>query len=163
MNKSGTKNFKVSLPDGTIMYHAVYNNGSNKAFMIHVKEVMSLCKRKDFYKSYEKALKNKEDCTSRFNAAQQKPDNAIADPTTTPERAKVLEKSLELATAVVVVAEKTVLKRGGRHFLPLRDAFRRKFPSEVVQDHGHSNWGNTLDGFTRECAEYCPRAFCRLL
>ena len=96
-NKSGTKNFKVSLPDGTIMYHAVYNNGSNKAFMIHVKEVTSFCKRKDFYKSYDKALKNKEDCTLRFIGAQQKSNEAIADSTTTPERAKALEKSLELA------------------------------------------------------------------
>ena len=41
----GTKNFKVSLPDGTIVYHAVYNNGSNEAFVIHVKEVLSFCKR----------------------------------------------------------------------------------------------------------------------
>ena len=50
-SKSGTKNVKVSLPDGTIMYHAVYNSSLNKAFMIHVQEVMNFCKRKGFYKS----------------------------------------------------------------------------------------------------------------
>ena len=48
--KLGTKNFKVSLPDGTIVYHAVYDNGSNESFVIHVKEVLSFCKRKNYYK-----------------------------------------------------------------------------------------------------------------
>jgi hypothetical protein len=48
--KLGTKNFKVSLPDGTIVYHAVYNNGSNEACMIHIQEVLNFCKRKGFYK-----------------------------------------------------------------------------------------------------------------
>ena len=51
-SKLGTKNFKVSLPDGTIVYHAVYNNGSNKDFVIHVKEVLSFCKRKNYDKFY---------------------------------------------------------------------------------------------------------------
>ena len=36
-SKPDTKNLKVILPDGTIVYHAVYDNGSNKAFVIHVK------------------------------------------------------------------------------------------------------------------------------
>ncbi len=34
---SGTKSFKVMLPDGTIVYHKVYDGGTNKAFNIHVK------------------------------------------------------------------------------------------------------------------------------
>ncbi len=45
-SKLGTKTFKVSLPDGTIVYHAVYNNGLNEAFVIHVNEVLSFCKRR---------------------------------------------------------------------------------------------------------------------
>ena len=53
-SESGTMNFKVNLPDGTIVYHAVYDNGSNKAFVIHVKEVLSFCKRKNYYKYYKK-------------------------------------------------------------------------------------------------------------
>ena len=59
-SKPGTKNFKVSLPDGTIVYHAVYGNGLNEAFVIHVKEVLSFCKRKNYDKFYKKALKTKE-------------------------------------------------------------------------------------------------------
>ena len=55
---------------------------------------------------------SKEDFSLRFDAAQKKSDDSITDPTTTPERAKALEKSLELATAAVVLAEKTQLKRG---------------------------------------------------
>ena len=27
--KSGSKSFKVTLPDGTVVYHKVYDNGSN--------------------------------------------------------------------------------------------------------------------------------------
>ena len=60
--KSGTKNCMVSLPDGTIVYHAVHDNGLNETFIIHVKAVLSFCKRKNYYKFYEKAESSKEDC-----------------------------------------------------------------------------------------------------
>ena len=115
-SKLGTKNFKISLPDGTIVYHAIYGNGSNKSFMIHVNKVMRFCKRMDFYKSYKKAKTNFKDCTSRVNTAQQKFDDAIADPTTTPERKKAIQKSLELATTSMVLAEKTIPKRRKQFF-----------------------------------------------
>ena len=42
---AGSKKFKVTLPDGTAVYHKVYDSGSNKALVIHVKEVLSLIKR----------------------------------------------------------------------------------------------------------------------
>ena len=64
-NKSGTKYYKVGLPDGTMVYHADYDNGSNT--------------KKGFYKSYEKSKMNFEDDTSRLNTAQQKLDDANAD------------------------------------------------------------------------------------
>ena len=115
-SKSGTKNFKVSLPDGTIVYHAVYDTGTNKALMIHVQEDMNFCNRKGFYKSYKKVKTNFEDCPSRFNTNQQKLNKANADPTTTPERKKALEKSQELATTAVDLAEKTIPKRGKQFF-----------------------------------------------
>ena len=76
-SKLCTKNFKVSLPDGTIVYHAVYDMGSSEAFVIHV----SFCKRKNYYKFYKKGEKAKEDYSLRFNAAQKKSDDAIADST----------------------------------------------------------------------------------
>ena len=109
--KLGTKNFKVSLPDGTIVYHAVYDNSSNKAFMIHVQEVMNFCKRKGFYKSNKKAKTNVVDCTTRFANAQKTPNNANADPTTSADRKKALKKSLELATTAVKLAERTILRK----------------------------------------------------
>ena len=43
---SGTNNFKVTLLDGTVVYHKVYESGSNKASVRHVKEVLHLIKRK---------------------------------------------------------------------------------------------------------------------
>ena len=67
------------MPDGTIVYHVVYNNGLNKAFVIHVKEVLVFCKRKNYYKFYEKADKSKEDCSLQYQAAQKKSDNSIND------------------------------------------------------------------------------------
>ena len=51
--KLGSKRFKVTLPDGTVVYHKVYNSDSNEAFVIHVKEVLSLVKRKKYYDYYE--------------------------------------------------------------------------------------------------------------
>ena len=81
-SKLGTKIFKVSLPDGTIVYYAVDDNGSNKDFMIHVQEIMNFCKRKGFYKSHKKAKTNFADCTTRLASAQKKLNDANSDPTT---------------------------------------------------------------------------------
>ena len=47
----------------------------------------------------------KEDSKLRFTAAQKKSDDSIANPTTTPERAKALERSLELAIQAVMESE----------------------------------------------------------
>ena len=44
---SGTKNFKVTFLDGTVVYHKVYDGGNNEAFIIHVKEVIKFAKRKN--------------------------------------------------------------------------------------------------------------------
>ena len=60
--KLGSKKFKVTLPDGTIVYHKVYDTDENKAFVIHMKEVLSLIKRKKYYDYYEVAVMTKEDC-----------------------------------------------------------------------------------------------------
>ena len=51
-----TKNFKVTLPDGTVVYHKVYIGGTNEAFIIHVKEVIKLVKRKNYFDYYEAAV-----------------------------------------------------------------------------------------------------------
>ena len=61
----------------------MYDNGSNEAFVIHVKEVLSLIKRKNYYNYYEGGVLKKEDFTQRFTAAQKKSDDSIADATTT--------------------------------------------------------------------------------
>ena len=114
--KLGSKSFKVTLPDGTIVFHKVYDNGWNKAFITHVKEVISLNIRKNYYIYYEGAVMKKDDCILRFTAAQKKSDDSIANPTTTPERAKALERSLELATQAVMEAELHVDKRGKSFF-----------------------------------------------
>ena len=78
----------------------------------------------------------KEDCSLRFKAAQKKTDDAIADPTTTPERAKALEKILELATTAVVAAEKTVLKRGKIFF---------SFYKMLLGESSQMKWSKIVD------------------
>ena len=83
---SGTKSFKVTLPDGTAVYHKMYDGGPNKAFIIHVKEVLSLIKRKSYNDFYDGAKVNKDDYLQCFRNAQKKSDNAIADPMTMVDR-----------------------------------------------------------------------------
>ena len=114
--KLGSKKFKVTLPDGTIVYHKVYNIGSNKACIIHVKEVLSLIKQKNYYDYYEGAVLKKEDCQKQFDSAQKKSDNSIADPTMKVEKAKALERSLELAIQAVMKSE-VHLEKSGKSFL----------------------------------------------
>jgi len=116
-SKTGTKHFKVTLPAGTIVYHAVFDNGSNESFMIQVQEVSNFCKRKDFFKAYEKAQASFADCTLRCHNAQVKLDDAIADPTTTPERMQALTKSLELGTTAVVF-QRSIFQREGSNSFP---------------------------------------------
>ena len=82
--KSGTKNFKVTLPDGTILYHAVYDSGSNVAFVIHVQEVLNFYKQKGSYKAYTKAQSHCEDCVIWCANTQKTLNDANGDPTTTP-------------------------------------------------------------------------------
>jgi hypothetical protein len=141
---AGTKSFKVTLPDGTVVYNKVYDGGTNKAFIIHVKEVLSLIKRKSYNNFYEGAKMTKNDCLQRFNKAQKKSDDAIADPTTTVERGKALEKSLELATQAVMAAELNLLKRGKAFFgfyeTMLGDASRVRWTRIVDSQAGVMPW-----------------------
>ena len=58
----------------------------------------------------------KDDAILQFTAAQKKSDDSIANPTTSPERAKALERSLELAIQAVMEAELHVEKRGKSFF-----------------------------------------------
>ena len=116
-SKSSTKNCKVVLPDGTIGYHAVFNNGLNEAFIIHVQEVLNFCNRKGFFKAYNKSMAHFEDCSTRSNMAKAMLTDAKNDPTTSKERMKALKKSLELATTAVVLAKR--LSQGeGSNFSP---------------------------------------------
>ena len=102
-SKLGTKNFKVTLPDGTIVYHAVYDNGSNKPFVIHVQEVLNFCNHKGFFKAYDKAESHFVDCTTRSKMSKDKLTDAKNDPTTSKDRMKALKNSLELANTAVVL------------------------------------------------------------
>jgi hypothetical protein len=70
---SGTKNFKVTLPDGTVVYHKVYDGGNNESFIIHVKEVIKLAERKNYFDYYEAAAFKKGQCVTQCNKAQRNP------------------------------------------------------------------------------------------
>ena len=71
-DSAGTKSFKVSLPDGTVVYHAVLGNGSNETFMIHVHDIMNFCKRKGFYDGYDSALAQLKETVIRKSTATKK-------------------------------------------------------------------------------------------
>ena len=102
-SKSNTKIFKITLNDGTIVYHAVYKNGSNKAFIIHVQEVLNFCKNKGLFKAHKKYKAHLQDCTSRSAMAKDKLTEAQLDPTTSEDRMKALVENLELASTAVLL------------------------------------------------------------
>ena len=52
-DSAGTNSFKVSLPGWYYPYHAVFDNGLNEAFVIHVLEIIKFCKHKGFYDAYK--------------------------------------------------------------------------------------------------------------
>ena len=114
--KATTKKFKVTLHDGTTAYHAVYDSGSYKAFVIHVQEVLNFCKNKGLFKAYKKSKLHLLDCITRSNGAKDKLTEAKEDPTSSEDRMKVLEKSQELATTAVLLAAKAMPRRGKQVF-----------------------------------------------
>jgi len=111
-SKSSTKNFKITLYDGTIIHQAVYKNSLNEAFIIHVHEVLNFCKNKGFFKAYEKSKAHLQDSITRSAMAKDKLTEAQIDPTTSKDRMKALVKSLELASTAVLLATKAIPRRG---------------------------------------------------
>jgi len=94
----------------------MYNNGSNKTFVIHVQEALNFCKNKGFFKSFEKGEAHLVDCTARCTNTKDKLNNAILDPTTSKDRMKALKKSQELADKAVFIANKSIPRRGKQFF-----------------------------------------------
>ena len=132
-----------------MVYHKVYDGGSNETFVVHVKEVLNLIKRKGYNDFYEGAKLTKDDCLLRHRRAMKRSDDAIADPTTSVDRNKALEKSLELATQQVMTAELSLLKRGKAFFRILRNHVGGSFTSKVDKDCRLSSRRNALDRSTR--------------
>ena len=114
-SKSSTTNFKITLTDGTIVYHAIYENGLNEAFIIHMQEVLNFCKNKGFFEGYKKSKAHLLDTITRSDIAKDKLQEAINDPTTSEDRLKVLDKSLDLASTAVLLATKTIPRKGSNY------------------------------------------------
>jgi hypothetical protein len=79
------------------VYHKVFVNGLNAAFVIHVQEALNFCKRKGYYIAYKNSKAQLVECFPRMTAAQKKLDDSKADPTTPKERHKLLKRSPVLA------------------------------------------------------------------
>ncbi len=160
---SGTKNFKVTLPDGTVVYHKVYDDGNNEAFIIHVKDVIKLAKRKNYFDYYETAVFKKGQCVTQCNKAQKKSDNAIKDPTSTVDEKKVLKKSLELAIQAVMEAELHLLKRRKAFFgfyeTMLGEGPRVRWTRIVDSQIGVMPWTNLKGEVNNVEREYSAESF----
>ena len=52
---SGASKYKLELPGGTKVSHALWESGSVKAFLKHVMSAMSYVTRKGYFKEYEEA------------------------------------------------------------------------------------------------------------
>ena len=135
----------------------MYNNGSNKAFVIHVQEVLNFCNNKGFIKSFKKCKLNRVACTTRWGMAKVKPDDAKLDPTTSEDRMKALEKSEELASTAVTLATKSIPRRAKQFFslyeMLLVENARVKWSQIVEAQIGATGWtdlqGN-VQGVARE-------------
>ena len=115
-SKTSTTKFKVTLTDGAIVYHNMYDNGLNKAFVIHVQEVLNFCKNKGFFNLFAKGEKHLVDCAARWEMAKNKLGNATLDPITSEDRMNSLEKSEELASTAVTLATKSIPRRAKQFF-----------------------------------------------
>ena len=114
--KTSTKNVKVSLHDGTTVYHAVYDSGSNEAFITQVQQVLNFCKNEGIFKAYKQSKLHLQDCVIKHKNAKDKLQEAINDPTTSEDRMKALEKSQQLGGTAVLLASKAIPRRGKQLF-----------------------------------------------
>ena len=55
VNTTGTMTIK--LPDKTIIQVSIWNTGTPEAFLVHVREALSACKRKGYFEQYDEAIK----------------------------------------------------------------------------------------------------------
>ena len=88
----------------------------NEAFVIHVQEVLNFCKNKGFFKANDKSKAHLQDCTTRNITAKVKLQDAKNDPTTSEDRMEALVKSQELAGTSVLLATKSISRRGKQVF-----------------------------------------------
>ena len=57
VNASGASEYKLELPGGTKVQHALWGSGSVEAFLKHVMSAMSYGIRKGYFKEYAEAKK----------------------------------------------------------------------------------------------------------
>ena len=65
------------MQDGTEISHSLSDTGSNKAFMIHVQEVLSFCDRKQFFALFAESEWALETAKTNVEEAQAKLDWAL--------------------------------------------------------------------------------------
>jgi len=76
------------------------------------------------------------DFTTRLTSSQKKLDDANADHTTSADRKKALEKSLQLATTAVELAENIIPKKGKSLF---------SLYKTLLGDNAQVNWSRIVE------------------
>ncbi len=56
VNKGKKYSYKIKLPNKTEFRVPIWDTGTQKAFLIHVQQAKSACKKKGLFKDYEDAL-----------------------------------------------------------------------------------------------------------
>ena len=56
VNKGKEYSYKINLPDKTEFSVPIWDTGTQEAFLIHVRQAKSACKRKGLFKDYDDAL-----------------------------------------------------------------------------------------------------------
>ncbi len=75
VKKGKEYSYKIKLPNKTEFSVPIWDPGTQEAFLIHVQQVKSTCKRKGLFKDYEDAL----EVESRSNKQAKSLQRAIAN------------------------------------------------------------------------------------
>jgi len=120
---SGASGYKLDLPSGIKVTHALWESGNAEAFLKHVMAAMSYVTKKGYIKEYDAAAS---EAALAVHEAKVREDLYLAavDPTAGPElaacgiaEAKVLEKNLAMTEVArkMFVLYKNLLSENSRH------------------------------------------------
>jgi hypothetical protein len=146
VNKGKEYSYKIKLPDKTEFSVPIWDTGTQEAFLIHVQQAKSACKRKGLFKDYDDAL----EAFDKFDEQVKSPRRTIANAKKkgADETSPTLQDDHKADLKEALLERKTAegnLKEAAEGFFSLyanllsEDAFSigtRLSPARLEQPHG---------------------------